>query len=103
MSIVTAETQNLSDALESATKINNVAELKRIIDDLNSRNFSDHKSLIRCIREHVKDLDPFEPDTVVDYILDQIRPELKKLVSATSIILSTSKPKWFQCFRGTRT
>lgn len=94
----------LSDALEKAARINNVEELTKIIEDLNSRTFTDYKTLVKHIRTHVRDLDPFEPESVVNYILDNIRPELKKLVDPANMILfSTSKPKWFQCFRGTRT
>jgi hypothetical protein len=94
---------NLADALEKATRINNIEELNKIIEELNAKNFPDYKSFIKQIRLYVKELDPFEPETVVNYILDNIHPDLKKLIEPARMILSTSKPKWFQCFRGTRT
>jgi hypothetical protein len=94
---------NLADALEKATRINNIEELNRIIEELNAKNFPDYKTFIKQIRLYVKELDPFEPETVVNYILDNIQPDLKKLIDPASMILSISKPKWFQCFRGTRT
>jgi hypothetical protein len=98
-------TLNLVDALEQATRINNNEELNKIIEELNAKNFPDYKSFMKQIRVHMRELDPFEPETVVNYILENVRPELKNLVNPARMILSssTSKPKWFQCFQGTRT
>jgi hypothetical protein len=97
-------TLNLVDALDQATRINNIDELNTIIEELNAKNFPDHKSFMKQIRVHISELDPFEPETVVNYILENVRPELKNLINPVRMILSsTSKPKWFQCFLGTRT
>ena len=95
---------NLKEELERATEVNNQNELNNILKELNDMNFVDYKSLVKQIRVHVKELDPFEPESIVKYILENIRPDLKKLVDPAHIILSSnSKPKWFHCFRGTRT
>lgn len=96
---------NLADVLEKATRINNNEELNKIIEELNATNFPDHKSFMRQIMVYIRELDPFEPETVVNYILENVRPDLKNLVNPARMILlsSTSKPRWFQCFRGTRT
>lgn len=98
-------TMKLSEELDKATESNNIIELTKIIHELNSNTFPDHKSLILKIRESLLELDPFEPETVVNYILNNIRPELRQLVDPVHMILTarTSKPKWFRCFQGTRT
>lgn len=95
----------LTEDLEHATEVNNQNELNKILKDLNEMNFLDYKSLMKQIRVQVKELDPFEPENTVNYILDNIRPDLKKLIDPVHMILSssTSRPRWFHCFRGTRT
>jgi len=52
---------NLADALEQATITNNMFELNKIINELNSVEYSSHKELIKAIRKKIEELDPFEP------------------------------------------
>lgn len=98
---------NLAAALENATEMNNISELKKSLDELNSlQGVSNHKELMRHIRKHIEDLDPFEPVAVVNYILENLKPELKKLVDPAHMILSSPSPNkrsWFRCFQETRT
>lgn len=97
---------NLADALEQATRINNISEMKKTIDELNSLELSNYKDLVKHIRKHIEQLDPFEPENVIKYILENLKPELKKLFDPSHMILSPPQPNkrsWFQCFRGTRT
>lgn len=95
---------NLTEALEKAARINNVLELDKIIKDLNSFDFPDHKSLMKAIKIRIDDLDPFDPHSVIEYILENLSPELKNLMNpARMILLSNSKPKLFGCFQGIRT
>lgn len=98
---------NLADALENATKMNNMSELKKTMQELNSLELSSYKDLMKHIRKHIEHLDSFEPENVLKYILDNLKPELKKLIDPVHMILSppssSSRRWWFQCFRGTRT
>lgn len=97
---------NLADALEQATITNNMFELNKIVNELNSAEYSSHNELIKAIRKKIEELDPFEPVIEVNYILDRLKPELKKLMDPAHMILITdnsTRPKWFRCFPRTRT
>lgn len=81
------------DALENARRSNNSSEVSRIILNLNSEKFTDYETLVRSIKEHVDNLDPFEPRTIVQYILENLRPEYRRLLDPVNIILSSKKKK----------
>lgn len=97
---------SLHEVLENAVKVNDEAELKRIITDINERDFFESLHLIECIKKHVLELDPFDPEAVIRHIVENIESEKKSLLDPVNIIMEFNiqkkkrSRKLFGCFGG---
>jgi hypothetical protein len=94
---------NLSEALDSAVKINNSREMNRILSEINEQSYSTYKLLMKDIKKHVKELDPFDEYNTIRYIIDNIRTELQDLLDPVRIIMVYKKKTMSSCFGGKET
>lgn len=79
---------NLADALDSAGRINNSREITRIIGELNEVTFDNSKSLMKSIKKHVTELDPFEPYNTISYVIDNLKPSHRNLIDPVNMIMN---------------
>lgn len=104
---ILAGSGSIADVLDSAMKQNNSEEIQRIVQAINSTVFDNYVSMAQAIRKHVEELDPFEPESVIGYILDNVSPEHKKIMDPVQIVLfSTPRQSttcWSRCFPGRET
>jgi hypothetical protein len=98
--IVFTPGMNLSDALNSAVKINNSREMARILCEINEQSYTSYKLLMKDIKRHVKELDPFDEYNTIRYIIDNIRTELQELLDPVRIIMNYKKKMMSSCFGG---
>lgn len=89
---------NISEALNSAVKINNALEIARIISEINEGTYTSFDVLVTDIKMHVKELDPFDEYNTIRYIIDNIRPELQELLDPVRIIMVYKKKRMLSCF-----
>jgi hypothetical protein len=102
--IVFTPGMNLSDALNSAVKTNNSREMDRILNEINEQSYTNYRLLMKDIKMHVKELDPFDEYNTIRYIIDNIRTELQDLLDPVRIIMNYKKKKMMSlCFGGKRT
>lgn len=97
-----------ADVLDLAMKQNNSEEIQKIVQAINSKVFEDYVSMAKAIRKQVQDLDPFDPESVIGYILDNVSPEHKKIMDPVQIVIKTelstqSTTCWSRCFPGRET
>ena len=97
-----------ADVLDSAMKQNNSEEIQKIVQTINSTVFDDYVAMAQAIRKQVRDLDPFEPESVIGYILDNVSPEHKKIMDPVQIVMALSTRRqsttcWSRCFQGRET
>jgi hypothetical protein len=79
---------NLSDALDSAGRINTSRELARIIFELDEACFESPSSLMKSIKKYTDELDPFDPYTTIKYIIENIKDGHKRLLDPVNMIMN---------------
>lgn len=90
---------NLSEALNSAGRINNSREIARIVGELNETSFETSNSLIKSIKKYIDVLDPFEPYTTISYVIDNLKPSHKELMDPVNMIMKFKQRRSLsQCF-----
>jgi hypothetical protein len=93
---------DFENILLEATKRNNSEEIELIIKNINSQVYPDHVTLSKTIMQMVDELDPFDRDSVVDHVMENMSPENKSLFKPQAILeVSRQKSKrWlkFGCF-----
>jgi hypothetical protein len=95
---------DLSEALNSAVKINNSREMARILSEINEQSYLNYRLLMKDIKRHVKELDPFDEYNTIRYIIDNIRTELQELLDPVRIIMNYKKKRMMSsCFGEKRT
>ncbi len=94
---------DLYSVLETAIRINNIDEVTRIINEVNSNSKKTPLERMKIIKNRVEQLDPHNPEDVVRYILKNVHPDVSDPVQV--ILKSSFKVergrRWLQCFRAT--
>jgi hypothetical protein len=94
---------DIYSVLEEAIRINNIEEVSKIIDSLRGCG-NDPLDIMNLIKRRIDELDPHNPEDVINYILNHMDPEVRSLLEPTKVIMSLntkSKRHWLQCFRVT--
>ena len=83
--------KNFADELSRVTDLNDSTEITLIIEELNSKKFSDHVQLSRELNKLVRDrLDPVNVRETTEKIFIDLLPEHRILFEPVSVIVSTS-------------
>ena len=84
---------SLSDALDSAGRINTSRELVRIIHELNELCFKSSNLLMKSIKKYTDELDPFDPYDTIKYIIENLKDDHKKMLDPVNMIMNTTTQK----------
>ena len=102
VSVTYNDVDDFMSSLSSAAIINTLEEIKKIIDVIKSKKYSNYKTLIKDIKYLVDDLEPVDKKSTVSCIIENIHPEQRELLDPVNVILYTEeerpKRKWLLCF-----
>lgn len=99
---VTYKGDDFIASLTSASIINTLEEIQKIVEIIKSKKYSHYKQLVHDIKTLVDKLDPCDRQNTVSCIIENIHPEQRELLDPVNIILSVEeekpKRKLLHCF-----
>jgi hypothetical protein len=73
--------------LDEELKRNNMREVSKIIEFINGKVYVDYLELSKDMRRLVYDFDPFDKESIIEYVFKNLLPEHKKLFSTANIVM----------------